>query len=163
MLYFFSLGSNLGDRFNYMDKMEAFLESLLDGPVNKSSLMETSPVDVKDAQNAYLNRIVSGYSNISPKEMLILCQKEEIRLGRDQKGEKLSRTADIDILFAQDTIISTDNLTVPHLAICERRFIIEGLYELDKDFLHPLLLKSIAELKDEYCSKLQVQEIHIIK
>lgn len=163
MRYFFSLGSNLGDPYFYMKKMEEFLEKTLDSPIIRSSLMETTPVDVTDVQKIYLNRIVVGESQILPLDMLKLCQKEELSLGRTNKGAKLARTADIDILFAGNQIINSDVLTIPHPAICERLFILKGLQQTDNTFVHPLLKKSISLLYSEIAEKLKDQEITIIK
>lgn len=163
MLYYFSLGSNLGDRFSYIEKMENFLLEKLDQPMVSSSLMETAPVDVSDEQLPYLNKIISGLSNLAPQEMLKECQYLENELGRENKGAKLARTADIDILLVDDVIFTDDSLTIPHPAICDRRFILEGLIEMDEELIHPVLKKSISALYSEMKKCIKDQEITIIK
>ncbi len=163
MLYYFSLGSNLGNRESYIQKMEDLLKSFLKEPVKCSSLMETAPVDVAEKQTPYLNKILSGYSNLGPEVVLKNCQKFENKLGRLNKGEKLSRTADIDIIFAEGNILNQELLVIPHPAICERRFILEGLFELDPYFMHPVLNKNISSLYHEMSREIKDQEIRIIK
>lgn len=163
MRYCFSLGSNLGDRYFYMKEMITFLKTLLYGDVKISSLMETEPLEVNNSQLPYLNQIISGCSEILPNEMLIKCQQEEERLGRTGKGMMLSRTADIDIIFIDDQVIQSESLSVPHHAICKRRFIIEGLVETDIKWRHPLLQKSINELHLKMSDELNKQKIRRIK
>lgn len=163
MLYFFSLGSNLGNRESYIQRMDDMICTILNDKVKRSSLMETDPVDVIDKQQPYLNRIISGNCDLEPEEVLKKCQSFEIDLGRVNKGEKLSRTADIDIIFAENSVLDLENLTIPHPAICERRFILEGLFEIDPHFIHPKLKKSISSLYEEMSHKVKDQGIKIIK
>lgn len=163
MRYCFSIGSNLGDRYFYIGEMVEFLQNLLSRDIKISSLMETEPLEVNDSQLPYLNQIISGFSEIEPDEMLKLCQSEEVRLGRGEKGMMLPRTSDIDIIFADDKIINNENLTLPHPAICYRRFILEGMYETDKDWKHPQLDKSINELHLKMSIELKNQKIQRIK
>lgn len=159
MRYLFSIGSNLGDKSFFICEMQNFLKTILNDPIEYSSLMETAPVDVNTNQESYLNQIISGYSNKTPKEVLRLSQKEEKRLGRDAKGEKLSRTADLDIIIVDDYVSDAEDLTIPHPAICERRFILEGLNELIPEFIHPVLKKSISKLFNEMSPEVKEQEI----
>ena len=121
------LGTNSGDRREYMRCMEDMVCGLLVPPICSSPLMETEPVDVDDIQPWYFNRIIGGSYNGGAFGLLASCKKIERTLGRQEKGNRRQRTADIDILFFGSEVIDTDELTVPHPAILSRRFCLEGL------------------------------------
>ena len=70
------------------------------------------------------------------------------------------RTIDIDILFYGDESIENERLSVPHPRIQERSFALYPLDELVPDFIHPILKKSIKQLKDECPDKLQVRRFN---
>lgn len=124
-----SLGTNSGDRFYYMRAMEDALKPLLHAPIRKSALFETEPVDVDHEQVWFLNRIVCGGYCGSAEALLEHCSAIELSLGRTNKGLRTARTADIDILLFGNECISSPELTIPHYAILERRFCLEGLYQ----------------------------------
>lgn len=113
-----------------MQEMESALSTIVSGPILKSRLMETEPVDVSRPQDWYLNRIVAGTFDGTPEELLENTQAIEIRLGRSEKGKRAPRTADIDILLFDDLVIYEENLIIPHPALVTRRFCIEGLFEI---------------------------------
>jgi len=121
-----SLGTNLGDRESNMISMESRVQELFDSPMITSPLYETEPVGV-DAHQNYLNRIVGGEYNGSPLELLAATQAIENSLGRTNKGELAPRTADIDILLFGDSIVKTNELTIPHHALFDRHFEILGV------------------------------------
>ena len=76
------LGTNLGDRVSYMQKMEQALEEVLLPPISKSSLMETGPLGVTADHPWYYNRLVRGRYNGTPRDLLKRCQAIEQKLGR---------------------------------------------------------------------------------
>ncbi len=118
---------------------------MLGPPLMFSSLMETSAVDVQEAQTPYLNRIITGVYNGSPYQLLCECEEIELSLGRRHKGLKKPRTADIDILIYDEVIISSDKLTIPHPAVFGRRFCLEGLNQIGADWIVPMTGKTIGE------------------
>lgn len=72
------------------------------------------------------------------------------KLGRDKsKIYKGPRTLDIDILFYEDSCINLENLRIPHPSIQERDFVLKPFIDIDEDFKHPILNKSIKELYQE--------------
>ncbi len=157
-----SLGTNLGDRLGNMEAMIKQCQTLLDGPIKISSLMETEPVGVPDRQQWYYNCIVSGFYGGSSQELLLKCQNFEIELGRTQKGNCASRIADIDILLLGDEICEFPDLKIPHSEILNRKFCIEGIFEILPDLIHPVLRKSFKEIHSEAIIKLEKQKIKLI-
>jgi 2-amino-4-hydroxy-6-hydroxymethyldihydropteridine diphosphokinase len=56
------------------------------------------------------------------------------------------RTIDLDLLFFDDQIIETPELSVPHPLLHERRFVLLPLNEISPGFCHPSLGKTVGEL-----------------
>jgi 2-amino-4-hydroxy-6-hydroxymethyldihydropteridine diphosphokinase len=145
-----SLGSNLGDRRNYIDAMAASLRKILTG-IRASRLMETEPVGVGEGHGAYLNKVVAGTYRGSAFELLEECLSIEARLGRVRVGCRSPRTADIDILlFGAETICAPPRLIVPHPELLNRRFCIEGLMDIDPAILVPCLggMRAVRGLRE---------------
>lgn len=143
-----SLGSNLGDRYKNIALMEERLRGILEPPVRVSSLMETEPLEVTTLQPAYLNRMVCGSFKGHADELLKLCQSIENDLGRTDKGRKLARTADIDIILFGTMQIQSEILSIPHPQLFNRRFCIEGLCEVVPQWSVPGTGFTIIELYD---------------
>ena len=113
--------------------METMLRKVLLPPVITSDVMETEPVEVTEIQAWYFNRIIGGRYDRSAKALLSECQKIEQILGRQDKGLRKARTADIDILLFGTEVIATPLLTVPHPSLLTRRFCMEGLLQVMPD------------------------------
>jgi 2-amino-4-hydroxy-6-hydroxymethyldihydropteridine diphosphokinase len=139
--------------------MEKRLSGLLTSPYRISSLMETEPVDVTNQQPSYLNRIFCGYYKDDAEELLRQCFTIERELGRTEKGMKLARTADIDILLFGDMKLSAEKLTIPHPQVFTRRFCIEGLREVVPEWNVPGTGFTVMELYDTICLELKDQKI----
>jgi 2-amino-4-hydroxy-6-hydroxymethyldihydropteridine diphosphokinase len=128
--------------------MEERVRGILEPPISVSSLMETEPLEVTTVQLAYLNRMVCGRFSGHAEELLKLCQRIEIDLGRTDKGRKLARTADIDIILFENMQIQSEILTIPHPQLFSRRFCIEGLCEIVPEWNVPGTGFTIVELYD---------------
>lgn len=121
-----ALGSNLGDRAGY-------LRSAIDqlGDVRAvSQVYETAPVGGPDDQSAYLNMVVEVATSLDPFAFLRRCQRVEAAAMRQRVVRWGPRTLDVDILFFDDVVIESDQLTVPHPRIGERRFVLAPLAEI---------------------------------
>jgi 2-amino-4-hydroxy-6-hydroxymethyldihydropteridine diphosphokinase len=69
-------------------------------------------------------------------------------MGRRRTQSKGPRNIDIDILLFGSSIVETKGLTIPHPALHERRFVLEPLAEIAPEMRHPVLKKTIRELRD---------------
>src|SRR5690349_6009474 len=115
------LGSNLGDRKNYLSKAAELLEIHVGKITSKSMLYNTAPWGV-DNQDDFLNQAVRVETKLSAHQLLENILSIEEKLGRIRTKKWEARTIDIDILFFNADIIRTDNLTIPHPFLHQRRF-----------------------------------------
>ena len=152
---FLGLGSNIGDRDSYLKEAIKLLGLPI---VAISSVYETEPVDYLN-QSWFLNQVLQCETSFHPLKLLAECQKVEKELGRTREISKGPRTIDIDLLFYNDEVISTPELTIPHPAIPQRRFVLVPLAEIAPDFVHPELNLTIRELLQRCPDKSEVKRI----
>ena len=139
---FLGLGSNIGDRFSNLKKAIDLLD--LNTEV-ASSIYETDPVEYLE-QPKFLNQVIRVDTALRPLELLSWCHEVEQKLGRTREIIKGPRTIDIDLLFYNDEIINSLDLTVPHPGIPSRKFVLVPMDEIAPDFIHPVLKSSMHEL-----------------
>ncbi|MDP4189711.1 MAG: 2-amino-4-hydroxy-6-hydroxymethyldihydropteridine diphosphokinase [Bacteroidota bacterium] len=142
------LGGNLGDRKANMEKAVTLLQTNAGEVIEKSSLYESEPWGFDDV-HAFYNQAVAIETSLNPYELLDEIHIIENELGRIRQSQQYaSRTMDIDILFYDNKVIASERLTIPHLQLPNRRFVLEPMNELNPSLVHPLLNKSMAQLLD---------------
>lgn len=142
---FIGIGSNLGDKEENIRKAIDLIKEKCK-ILKISSIYETEPVGYKN-QALFLNCAIEIKTNLKPKELLIFLQSIEKRLGRVRTIKNGPRTIDLDILFYANKIVNENNLIVPHPRMHKRLFVLEPLKEICHDFVHPVLKKSVKELR----------------
>lgn len=143
---YLSLGSNVGDRQANLEAAVARLAEL--GEVTKvSSFYETEPVELA-AQPWFLNCAVALETEMMPRQVLKSLLAIERARGRHRVRPKGPRTLDIDILLFGNSVVDTRELTIPHPALHERRFVLEPLSEIAGEVRHPVFKRTMRELRD---------------
>jgi 2-amino-4-hydroxy-6-hydroxymethyldihydropteridine diphosphokinase len=145
-LVYLSLGSNVGDREVHLRNAISRLESVGE-IITVSSFYETEPVEVTD-QAWFLNCALALETMRMPEELMASLLQIEQRMGRQRTQKKGPRTIDLDILLFGDTKITSNQLTIPHPAMQDRRFVLEPLAEIAENIQHPVLQKTIRDLLD---------------
>ena len=146
-LAYLSLGSNVGDRVAHLRDAIARLESI-GRVVSVSSFYETEPVEVTD-QPWFLNCAVGLETALTAEQLMARLQQIEQERGRRRVQKKGPRTIDIDILLFDDLILDSPDVTIPHPAMQERRFVLEPLAEIAAEARHPGMKKTIREMLEE--------------
>ncbi len=151
---YLSIGSNMGDKEGYLDFAIDRLNALPDTKVTEvSDYIETEPYgDVE--QDNFLNGALKIQTLKSPEELLDTTMAIEQEAHRERIVHWGPRTLDIDILFYDDAIIHTKRLTVPHIEIPKRTFVLEPLAAIAPYYMHPILHTSVLEL----LQRLETQE-----
>ncbi len=133
---FLGLGSNLGDRGDYLSRAIAALASPLIKVQAISRVYETEPWGVID-QPLYWNQVIEVETALEPLELLHVCQQIENQLGRERLVHWGSRTIDIDLLIYDNIISETEELILPHPYLEERAFVLDPLREIAPDLVLP--------------------------
>ena len=157
ILVHLGLGSNLGDRKEFLNMACNYLSSEVITGFRASSIYESEPL-LKMKQSKYFNMVVCGLTVLSPKDLLKKCQQIEISLGRIRREHWGSREIDIDIISYGNRTINKDNLVIPHLEIQNRSFVLMPLLELSPKWLHPENGITIKELWENWLLKYGGQE-----
>lgn len=148
-IVYLGLGSNVGDREEYIEQALFLLEKQPKIHVIKHSAnIETEPEGKKEQPN-FINCVVEIKTDLQPARLLDICQEIEAALGREREIEWGPRTMDIDILLYDDLIYSDDRLQIPHPLMHERMFVLRSMAEIAPHLKHPVLDKSMEELLDE--------------
>ena len=120
--------------------------------IKVSSIYETEPYGVLEQDN-FLNGVVQVETDLSPEMLLESLMSIEKELDRVRIKKWGPRTIDLDIIFYEDFIINKENLVVPHKDMKHRDFVLKPLCELDKNFIHPTLKKSVKKLYEDLQNK----------
>ncbi|MGL2987331.1 2-amino-4-hydroxy-6-hydroxymethyldihydropteridine diphosphokinase [Flavobacterium sp. RSSA_27] len=148
-----SLGSNQGQR------LETIIQCIDVLHLEVGTVLKISPVYESPAwgfeSTPFYNCALVLHTNVSPTQVLNKILKIEKRLGRVRTTTVgyAARSIDIDIIAFDDLVLDTEKLKIPHPLLQERNFVLWPLRDLQSDWIHPLLKKSITELISETTDK----------
>ena len=130
---FLSLGSNLGDRRQFLAEAVGSLGSSVTAV---SPVYETDPVGGPD-QGRFLNVIVQLETDLSPRQLLAVCHRLESAAQRVRMQRWGPRTLDVDIIWIDGVTVDEPDLVIPHPRWSERLFVLAPLADLAPDLVDP--------------------------
>jgi len=142
---YLSLGSNLGDRMEALNRAMALISQRCGTIVTKSSVYETAAWGLAD-QPAFLNMAIEVDTPDLPVDLMAKLLAIETTMGRKRMEQWGPRTIDIDILFYDDMVLELPKLTIPHPYLQDRRFVLAPMNEIAPGLIHPVFKNTISEL-----------------
>ncbi|TRX39050.1 2-amino-4-hydroxy-6-hydroxymethyldihydropteridine diphosphokinase [Flavobacterium restrictum] len=141
-----SLGSNQGDRFRNIETCLQIIHQEIGTIIKVSKLYETPSWGFES--DAFYNCALLLHTFSSATKVLSQVLKIEKKLGRIRSGITgyEARVIDIDLIAFDDEIIATQTLQIPHPSMQNRNFVLLPFQDLNLDWKHPILKKSIADL-----------------
>jgi 2-amino-4-hydroxy-6-hydroxymethyldihydropteridine diphosphokinase len=136
-----ALGANLpstfgGPRENLDEAVRRI--SALGRVLAVSSYLATAP-EIFTAQPEFLNAALLLETSLEPLDLMRALLEIESAMGRVRAGvpPKGPRTIDLDLIFFDDAVIESEELTLPHPGVAERKFVLAPLAEIAPDWNHP--------------------------
>lgn len=146
---YIALGSNMGDKKTYLDNaVKALNADKKCRVVRVSKYIETKPYGGIEQDN-FLNGALELETLYSPSQLLECLNRIEATHGRERLIHWGPRTLDLDILLYDDIIMQTDKLTIPHIEMCKRDFVLTPLAEIAPYTKHSVYGKTILTLLNE--------------
>lgn len=141
---FVALGSNLEPREERLRSAVRLLRTI--GEVARTSAVyETKPIG-EVHQPDFLNAVAELHTDLEPAVLLATLKDFEQKLGRKERPRWHEREIDFDILFYNDIVLVSPELTIPHPEMHHRAFVLAPIADLDAKFVHPLLHETIQVL-----------------
>lgn len=150
------LGANLGDRLSAIEsatKMINLSNMRASKMYNTRALLpsdfEVSEFSICEWDKDFFNCVICGNTYLKLFEFFELTRNIELQLKRKKRARWAPREIDIDILFWNNEVLSSEDLTIPHIEMANRDFVLQPLYDVLPNYVHPVLLKTISQLLQE--------------
>ena len=132
---FLSIGSNLSPEEN-MQLVKEYLDSYFDVTYSKIHKTKAAGFDGED----FLNCVCFFYTDLEPLELNGMLKDIEKKMGRNTSQKGMSnRCIDLDLIIYGKEKIKTEALDIPSEDITKYSFVLEPLYEIAPDEIHPSL------------------------
>ncbi|CCJ33644.1 2-amino-4-hydroxy-6-hydroxymethyldihydropteridine diphosphokinase [Caloramator australicus] len=145
---YIAFGTNVGNREENINVALKMMEDRGLKIIKTSKIYVTEPYGYKD-QPEFLNGAVEVETNLSCRELLNVLLNIEKDMGRVRHFKWGPRNIDLDIIFYNDEVIDEPDLKVPHPDMHNRDFVLKPLCDLNPNFVHPILKKTVKTLLDE--------------
>ena len=145
-----ALGANLGDRVAQLSVARRALRELHEGEDETflcSPVFESDPVDCAVGDPLFANAVIELQTSLEPVGLLGQTQRLEAEAGRGfKRARHAPRPLDLDLLYLDELILGTADLTVPHPRIGQRRFVLEPLASIRPALTLPNESETVADL-----------------
>ena len=156
---FIGLGSNLGDRLEYLCKA---IRQLSAHPqlrlVTLSSVYQTEAIGKTD-QPDFINSVAEMQTSLSPIDLVHWLLQIEAQLGRQRLERWGARTIDLDLLTMNAIRMREPELTLPHPRLTQRLFVLLPFAEIAPDYRLPGRQQSIAQLLTDFRHQQRIEKI----
>ena len=135
---YLGLGSNLGDREEYLRRAIVLIGERVGEVLRQSSFIETEPWGF-ESENRFLNAVILCETDLTPRQLLRTTQQIERDMGKSRKHATVrnqrstqfkDRPIDVDILLYDDLTVDEPDLKIPHPLMQERDFVMIPLREI---------------------------------
>lgn len=126
------------------------------GPIDKASQIHYTEAWGFSCEEEFANQAILVSTGLAADEVLMKTQAIERELGRDREAESeeklltgeryASRVVDIDIIFYDDIVVESEELTLPHPLMHEREFVLRPMLEVAAEWRHPILGLTTQEM-----------------
>jgi len=141
---YLGIGSNLGKRIKNIENAKAKLLKNNIKIIKTSSYYETlswpNPLLPK-----FYNIVLKIKTSLNELQLLDLCTNIEKSLGRKKTLKNAPRVCDIDILD-YDKTLKSNQIYLPHPRMHKRNFVLMPLFEINKEWKHPVTKQHIKKL-----------------
>ena len=141
---YLGVGSNLGNRITNIEKAKSLLEEKNIKLISISKYYET-PSWPNPKYPKFINIVLKVKCQIEPYKLLNLCKSIEVKLGRKKSAKNSPRECDIDIIDFNGLILN-GKLNLPHKMMHKRSFVLFPLFEIEKNWFHPIKKTNIKKL-----------------
>ena len=117
-----------------------------------SSFYKTEPIP-KSEQPWFVNCIVNIKSKISPSRILDTLLEIELQFGRKRNKKNEARVLDLDLIAYNSLIVKSLKLTLPHPRMHLRKFVIQPICDINKNWIHPISKKKAFEILKELANQ----------
>jgi 2-amino-4-hydroxy-6-hydroxymethyldihydropteridine diphosphokinase len=146
-IVFLQLGSNMGQRSELLARARSLIAQRIGPILLSSSVMETAAWGNTD-QPSFLNQVLKIISFLGPEDLLDAALTIEKDLGRERSEKWGPRLIDIDIIAIEQQIIDLPHLSVPHLWLHQRLFVLQPMAEIAPDWQHPVYKRSVRDMME---------------
>lgn len=155
------LGSNIGDRLGMLRSAVRSLQREGMTILAASDVYETPPWGVTD-QPLFLNACVVVGTELSPEDLLLFLKETEKKLGRKEGLRWGPRAIDLDILLYDNLLLDSPALSIPHLRLHERAFVLRPLADIVPDWKSPRSGQTVAEMAEDIDPKVMAELLRIV-
>lgn len=138
VIAYIGLGSNLSEPVAQIKRARAAIAALPKVSAQAFSRLYRNPPLGPADQPDYVNAVMAVATTQAPLDLLHALQSIETQQGRVRIGERWGpRTLDLDLLLYGDQRINSAELTVPHVGIAQRAFVMFPLLDIAPDLIIP--------------------------